>query len=106
MHKTIKSLLGNLIYTTLVVPSFVFFLVADSKNQFAALFIGLFTWPWSLLVAMLLGAIGIDAPNSLLIRSLILFLFVVLNEIIIYKISTARGRRTHAATLEQDNAGR
>ena len=97
MSKRSRLLLGNIVYTVLMIPSFIWFLIVSSRGQgdlwLAALFIGVLTFPWSLIVPLSLGALDmlgllkIDEPESLIARSLILLLFVVLNECIIYKLA-------------------
>lgn len=99
VRELIKLYLYNAIYTILVIPSFVFFIMRDSTDQFAALFIGFFTFPWSLAMFLVLGFLNlsgvstVDLPNSLFTRGLILLLFVALNEILIYKLASKYGRK-------------
>jgi hypothetical protein len=98
MTKKLRLLLGNIIYTVLMIPSFSYFLIADSRDQFAALFIGILTLPWSLILLLSLGMLSmsgllkIDMPESLAARGFILLLFVVLNECIIYKLAMTRDK--------------
>jgi hypothetical protein len=78
----IRLYFGNLIYTIIVIPSFVYFIINDSNDQFAALFIAALTFPWSFFLALILGVLGLEIP-SLGMRSIILLLFVILNQLLI-----------------------
>ena len=84
MNRKLGVFFGNVVYSIIVIPSFVYFLKNDSKDQFAALFIAALTFPWSFILALILGALGIDISSKLVIRSFILLLFVLLNQTIIY----------------------
>ena len=83
MNKKFGSFWGNIVYSIIVIPSFIYFIINDSNDQFAALFIAALTFPWSFILAFILGALGIDISSELAIRSLMLLLFVALNQIII-----------------------
>ena len=84
MNRKFGVFLGNVVYSIIVIPSFIYFLANDSKDQFAALFIAALTFPWSFGLALILGALGIDIPSKLITRSLMFSLFVVVNQIIIF----------------------
>jgi hypothetical protein len=84
MNKKFEFIWGNVIYSILVVPSFIYFIVNDQNDQFAALFIAGLTLPWSFTLAFILGALNIDTSNKLAVRSFILLIFVILNQIIIW----------------------
>ena len=96
MRQFIKSYLGNIVYTILVIPSFLYFATADSTDQFAALFLVVVASPWSLVGALCIGILNasglsrIDIPDSIYARGLILLSFVILNEFIIYRLSVRR----------------
>jgi hypothetical protein len=83
MNKKFGVFWGNIVYSIIVIPSFIYFIINDSNNQFAALFIAALAFPWSFILAFILGALGIDISSKLAIRSLMLLLFVLLNQIII-----------------------
>jgi hypothetical protein len=82
-----RLFLYNLVYTILVIPSFFYFLAADSKDQFAAMFISTLTLPWSFILAICFSALEIEISNKLFDRSLLLLFFVFLNQIIIFLFS-------------------
>lgn len=83
MKKKFGVFWGNIVYSAIVIPSFIYFILNDSNDQFAALFIAALTFPWSFILAFILGALGVDISSKLVIRSLMLLLFVALNQIII-----------------------
>jgi hypothetical protein len=111
MPKKLRVLLANIIYTVLMVPSFAYFLFAASRDQFAAMFIGMLTFPWSTVLFLLLGMLNmsgllkIDMPESLAVRSSILFLFVLLNEYIIYKLATRQNPKGRGSRGQLKNPG-
>jgi hypothetical protein len=115
MSKKSRLLLGNTLYTALMIPSFIYFLIANSRDQWdlwlAALFIGALTFPWSIIVPLSLGALDmsgllkIDMPESLAVRSSILFLFVLLNEYIIYKLATRQNPKGRGSRGQLKNPG-
>ena len=45
MNKKFGSFLGNIVYSIIVIPSFIYFIINDSNDQFAALFIAALTFP-------------------------------------------------------------
>jgi hypothetical protein len=90
MNKIIRLLLYNVVYSLFVIPSFYYFLAADSKDQFAALFIGALTIPWSFIFAIILSVLNIEISSKLFDRSLLMLLFVLLNQIIIFLFSLSR----------------
>ena len=93
MNRKLGVFFGNVVYSIIVIPSFVYFLTNDSRDQFAALFIAALTFPWSFILALILGALGIDISSKLVIRSFILLLFVLLNQTIIYIFYKTKKKR-------------
>jgi len=70
----------------LVMPAFIYLNIMEISNKFAAIYIAALTLPWSFLVGFVFSMFDISLGESTMVRNIVLIIFVIVNNYLIYRL--------------------